>query len=474
MRRSPYALVLALALLASACAHKRPGLPARHLVLVTFDGLRADHLSCYMHARPTSALPGDEQERAEGRAFAFDDLAASGVTFACAQSPSALTLPALATLFTGLPPVSTGVLDEHSRLPLDQPTLAELARAAGWHTAAFVSQPRIDVLASVGRGFETARWCASDADALAFARDWLERDFGDGGQVFLWIHLSGLEPPWPPIPEREVTRPELAPRRFLDPGYKGLADGSPEFLARVRSGKPPLEPAERAQLSALYDGRIANVAGKLSDFLQDAFDFNRRGAEVTEFWSRTLLVVTATHGFDLGLRDGRVAAEPRDDFLHVPLFLHHPDSFTGERVLAPVVELGDLLPTLVELFALPRPRLLPGRSLLGLTDSEPAQRFEERSAITQSAERVISARDRRWRMVWNPYRSRMPESDPRRELPVVALYDTCVSGSNENLALAQPEVAARLQQEIKDWSTRQSFRASLPLVSERSPETHGN
>ena len=463
--------VLLAAAVTPACAPKRPGLPPRHLVLVTFDGLRADRLSCYAHSRPSSALPSDEQARLEGRAFALDDLAASGVVFAHAYAPSAETLPSLAALFTGLPPVATGVLDEHSRLPLDVPTLAELARASDFHTAAFVSHPRLDLLTAVGRGFEDAHECSSDADALALAREWLERDFGDERQVFLWIHLSGLEPPWQPIAPGELARPQMSPTRFLDPAYRGPADGSPAFFERVASGEPPLEPADRAALGELYDGRIAAVTGRLATFLEDAFDFNRRGADVTEFWSRTLLVVTATHGFDLGDCGGRAGAELRDDLLRVPLVLRHPDSLTGERVLAPIVETTDVLPTLVELFALARPRVLPGRSLLGLTDAHPARAFEPRSAITQSAERAFSVRDERWRLVWNPYRSRLPEGDPRRAQPLVALYEPESGRAHSgDVAAEHPEVVARLQQEVKDWITRQTFRASLPLVPARKPE----
>jgi arylsulfatase A-like enzyme len=472
MRR---ALALAAALLC-ACAPARPGLPPRHILLVTFDGLRADRLSCYAGPRPTSALPNDELERLEGRALALDDLSAAGVTFAHACAPSALTLPSLATLFTGLPPVATGVLDERSRLPLELPTLAELARAAGFYTAAFVSRPGLDVLAAVGRGFENAHGFEGDGEALAAAREWLDQhDFGDGRQVLLWIHLSGLEPPWQPIPAAEIARPEMQPLRFVDPAYHGPADGSAECFARVQRGTPALEPADRAALAALYDGRIAAVAGRLTTFLQDAVDFNRRGAEVTEFWSRTLLVLTATHGFDLGERGGRLGAELCDDFLRVPLILRHPDSITGERVLQPVVELSDVLPTLVELFDLPRPRVLPGRSLLGLTDAHPAQPFERRSAITQGLERSFSLRDARWRMVWNPYRSRLPENDPGRARPLLALYDHGLGSSGSmDVAAQHPEVVERLQQEVKDWTTHQSYRASLPLAPRQGPEPRGN
>ncbi|MBK7643541.1 MAG: sulfatase-like hydrolase/transferase [Planctomycetes bacterium] len=468
-----FALAFVTASFVAGCAPTRPGLPARNLVLVTFDGLRADQLSCYSHPLPSSLLPTDPIERAEGRAFGLDELARAGVVFADAYAPSALTLPSLATLFTGLPPVATGVLDDRSRLPLDQPTLAELARDAGFETAAFVSHPKLDLLSAVGRGFETSHWFRSDGEALGAAREWMARDFGDARPVFLWIHLSGLEPPWEAIGKSEIGRREMEPLRFLDPGYQGPVDASPGFFERVAKGELQLAPQDRAAFAQLYDGRIAAVAGRMTSFLQSAFDYNRRGAESTEFWSRTLLVLTATHGFDLGQRGSRVAAEMRDDFLRVPLILRHPDSLTGERVLRPVVELSDVLPTLVELFDLPRPRVLWGRSLLSLTDVRPAQGFVERSAVTQSAERIFSARDGRWRLVWSPYRSRMAEGDPHRELPAVALYDRSLGMPEGDVAALHPEVVERLQAQIKDWITRQAFRVPLPLESRRSPETPG-
>jgi arylsulfatase A-like enzyme len=452
------ALARLLCLAVCACAPEPAGLPPRDIVIVTFDGLRADHLSCYAHARPSSALPSGEQERLEGRAFALDDLAAGGVTFAQAFAPSPHTLPSLATLFTGQSPAATGVLDDRSRLSRELPTLAELARAAGFQTAAFVSRPDLDVLASVGRGFEDAQRCASDSEALARARGWLAQDFGDERRRLVWIHLCGLEPPWPPIPPEEILRPECAPKRFLDPAYRGPADGSAAFFARLASGAPALEPADRAALSELYDGRIAAVAGALSGFLQDAFDYNKRGAEATEFWARTLLVVTATHGLDLGLRGNAVRAELQDDLLRVPLILRHPDSLGGPRVLEPVVELADVLPTLVELCQLPRPRELPGRSLLSA--------LEPRSAVTQSAERIFSASDGRWRMIWSPYFARLAPDDPRREQPIVALYE---NGGDRDSAAAHPDVVARLQQSVVEWIARQHFRPSLPLVPGRSP-----
>ena len=458
MRRAAGLLALVSFALCGACTRSRPGLPPRNILIVTFDGLRADHLSCYGHARPSSALPSGEQERLEDRAFALDDLAAGGITFARAFAPSPRTLPSLATLFTGQSPSATGVLDDRSRLPRELPTLAELARAAGFQTAAFVSRADLDLLAAVGRGFDDAHACASDSEALARARGWLAQDFGDERRRLVWIHLSGLEPPWAPIPSAELLRPECAPLRFLDPDYHGPADGSAACFARVASGAPALEPADRAALAELYDGRIAAVAGRFTGFLEDAFDYNRRGAEASEFWARTLLVVTATHGLDLGLRGDGLRAELQDDLLRVPLILHHPDSLPGARVLEPVVELADVLPTLVELCGLPRPRDLPGRSLLGT--------LAPRSAVTQSAQGVFSVSDGRWRMIWNPYIANMAPGDPRRGQPIVALYE---NGADRDSAGAHPELVARLQQSVVEWIARQHFRPSLPLVPGRSP-----
>ena len=128
-------LLLLLALWSAACSRERPGLPPRHLLIVTIENLRADHLSAYGYPKPTGMLPSDPTARMEGRVFALDDLAAQGVVFAQAFAPSERALPSLASLFTARAPISLAVQDQQSRVPRSMPLLGELASRSGMRTS---------------------------------------------------------------------------------------------------------------------------------------------------------------------------------------------------------------------------------------------------------------------------------------------------------------------------------------------------
>ncbi|HEX6210233.1 MAG TPA: sulfatase [Methylomirabilota bacterium] len=99
---------------------------APNVLLLVMDTQRADHLSGYGYARPTTP--------------ALDRLAAEGALFERAYAPSSWTLPSHATMFLGRP------LHEHRaglmRRPwLDDrfPTLAETLRDRGWATGGFTA-----------------------------------------------------------------------------------------------------------------------------------------------------------------------------------------------------------------------------------------------------------------------------------------------------------------------------------------------
>src|SRR5262245_51795391 len=96
-----------------------------NLVLVSVDTLRADHLSCY------------------GAAFLetphVDRLASEGVLYENVSTVAPSTLPAHASLFTGLDPIAHGVRDNVGfYLDGRSTTLAEHLKGQGFDTAAFV------------------------------------------------------------------------------------------------------------------------------------------------------------------------------------------------------------------------------------------------------------------------------------------------------------------------------------------------
>ena len=96
------------------------------ILLLTLDTTRADRLGCY--GDPDALTPQ------------LDALAATGVRFEAAYTPSPMTLPAHTTLLTGLEPPEHGVrINGRQRLPDGTATAAEQLRTRGYRTGAFIS-----------------------------------------------------------------------------------------------------------------------------------------------------------------------------------------------------------------------------------------------------------------------------------------------------------------------------------------------
>ena len=126
---------LVLACIAGGDREAQPGI-GHPVLLILVDGLRADHLGSYGYGKPTSPH--------------LDRLAAEGVRFEQAVSPSGWTLPAVSSLFTSLYPIQHGVLRQHERQGEIQPvtplagehrTLAERLASAGYRTVSYVANP---------------------------------------------------------------------------------------------------------------------------------------------------------------------------------------------------------------------------------------------------------------------------------------------------------------------------------------------
>ena len=448
------ALCAALAASPSCARQRRPGLPPKNLLVITFDALRADRLSCYGALRPTGGIPRDPEDTTQGLRATFDDLADAGVLFANAYAPSGSALASLATLFTGRGPIETGVVDDRSSLSPVVPTLAEVLQRAGFATGACVTLHRSDPGLLPTRGFESVETESDDALTIDRAVQWLQRDLGNGRPFFLWLHLSGLAPDW-----KEVRLdPEFGARiftgRFGDVAYRGPADGTAAYLERVARHEIAPSREDVAHTIDLYDTQIARVLGRATGFLRRCFAYETSEIEATECWSRTLLVLTSPRGielFDHGVPIGSPSLH--ESVLRVPLVLRHPDSLTGERVLAQAVELEDVMPTVLDWFDVAIPSGVRGRSLLAYTDAFARRAFEERPAYASLGDRSYSVRTPRWRLIWNPY-AKTADGAPS---PSAFLFDHAddplelCDVASENAA-----VVGALEDEIRAWRKAQA------------------
>src|SRR5688572_7295212 len=140
VRTRPCVSLALSALAAASCSRSEEGSGPRNAVLITLDSTRADALGRY--GRIPSVTP------------ALDALAGESLTFINAHTVSPLTLPAHASMLTGLVPLRHSIRDDgRSALPDNAVSIAELAGEQGFQTAAFVSSSTLDPEFELDQGF---------------------------------------------------------------------------------------------------------------------------------------------------------------------------------------------------------------------------------------------------------------------------------------------------------------------------------
>jgi arylsulfatase A-like enzyme/Tfp pilus assembly protein PilF len=216
---------------ASGCrARDQAPWPRAPVVLVSIDTLRADRLPLYGYG--SGATPH------------IDALGRESVVFEDAYSHCPLTLPAHASMLTGLLPARHGVRDNAGfTLEPGASTLASRLSAAGYATGAAVSSYVLRAGTGIARGFDAyddaiardvsredmAEQQRDGAAAVESLLRWIEAQ--GGRPYFAFLHLYEPHTPYsPPPPHRE---------RFAGRPYDGEVAYADElvgrFLGRLRA-----------------------------------------------------------------------------------------------------------------------------------------------------------------------------------------------------------------------------------------------
>jgi choline-sulfatase len=193
------ARAIAAVLVFAACQARPSPRPPSSIVLVTIDTLRADHVNATL----TPAL---------------DALGREAVVFDQAITVAPLTLPAHASLLTGLYPMRHRVRDNEFALPADVPTYPSLLKQRGYATAAFVSAVVLDHRCGLNRGFDLYDDAIEGperaaVDTLTRAAEWLDRA---PRTFFVWVHIFEPHAPYRTGSySSEVTAADTALGRFF-------------------------------------------------------------------------------------------------------------------------------------------------------------------------------------------------------------------------------------------------------------------
>lgn len=388
----PLFLVISLAgLLAATACSEDSDFKNRNVILLVIDALRSNRLGCYGYGRGSSPC--------------MDRLAAEGFCFRNALAPSCWTKPSVASLMTGLYPGRHGAvggvdfLESLSFLDPDHTCLAESMKAAGYATAAFVTNPHIISFYNFDQGFDHFTQPAGMAEELLDkAFQWIEEK-GKRKKFFLYLHV--FDPHQPYFPPREY-RERYAPDP-LEPGAvfanKGDSLGIRHWMrqylnfsraysqdrfrldfrrlvADLKKERPMVRPEEINgltldfkgmddpalveridHLTSLYDGEVAYTDGALDRFL--------RRLEERGMLDDTVFVITADHGeafFEHGKWGHGHHLHAQE--VNVPLIFYTPGIQTPVRGgwNAPVSQV-DVFPTILDMLGLAVPEDLDGQSL---------------------------------------------------------------------------------------------------------------
>ena len=329
--------IVALAsLLLVACSEPEP----EGILLITVDTLRADRLGVYGYA--------------DSHTPTIDALAAESLRFERAYSHSSMTVPSIASLFTGKLPAEHGVFANVNRLDDLHITLAERLGSAGFASAAFIGSYALRTTRNLHQGFDSYTSSYRDSEPIRDhpenrartltdeAVAWLEaRD--PGRRFLLWIHYQ--EPHGPYTPEH--FRPPRDDGRILSRSASQSGAGGIPLYQWLGHGR-------LAEYEARYDGEISEVDRQLGRLL-DAL----RGRDLLE---RVVVVFTADHGESFG--EGGLYCAHGEDLsevqLRVPLLVRLPGAASAVRTDR--VRHIDVAPTLLALAGVADAGL-PGRSL---------------------------------------------------------------------------------------------------------------
>jgi choline-sulfatase len=271
--------------------------PRYSVLLITLDTTRADHINAN-----TPALLALEKR---------------GVSFANADSPVPLTLPAHSSILSGVIPPHHGLRNNGGgTFPAGRETLATNFQRAGYRTGAFVGSFVLDHRFGLDRGFDLYDdEIPRDPDAgmameaerrgsvvVDRALAWLHQP--DGRPFFAWVHLYDPHAPYAPPPP-----------------YPQTYDGE----------------------LAYTDAQVARLLGTIDR-------------------QHTIVAVVGDHGEGLGehgeLTHGLLLYEPT---LHVPMIVEAPGG--KAHVVRDPVSTIDLAPTLASLAGVPMNGPLDGADL---------------------------------------------------------------------------------------------------------------
>jgi arylsulfatase A-like enzyme/lipopolysaccharide biosynthesis regulator YciM len=390
-----------------------PKLQPYNLLLISIDTCRADYLQLYnQNGAPTPNLVR---------------LATNGFLFTNAISQVPFTLPSHSTMLTGTYPMKHLVQENvGSKLGDDAVTLAEVLKSNGYQTAGFIGAVVLESGTGIEQGFDTFDDVFVRENKIMEDRSGIQKDAGSVKRSFLrWL-------------DQKNNSPFFSFVHFYD--AHAPYDPPPAFTPSIREPK------------ALYRGELQYVDSVIGEIANELSQRN--------LLNQTIIVITGDHGEMLGEHGERGHGFfIYQESLHVPLLVLVPGHKSGRTDA--VVELVDLMPTILELLGIKVPESVQGKSVAGLLNgskvTDPIAYSESLTAMQHfGAEPLRSVQDQHYKYIDTVKPELYDLNKDQREM--------------NNIVEQKKEIASRMKASLHQIVSKYNAAADKRQVRTLTPE----
>lgn len=294
-------ILVLLAIVFFGCIPDSPKQKIKHVLLISMDTTRADHLSCYGFNKQTTPH--------------IDAFAEEATRFTSTFATAPLTMPSHSSMLTGTIPPYHGVHTNYNyTLGQSNVTLAEILKENGFKTSAIVSTFVLDSKFGLDQGFDQYNDTfettlnsigineRGGGEASRLAMEWMETVRDE--KFFLFLHYYD--------PHLKYEPPEPFASRFHDDPYSGEIAYTDYSIGKV---------LKHLKTLGIYDSTLIIITGDHGEMLNEHNE--------------------QTHGYYI-----------YDSAIHVPLMIRLPAQKSGRKV-EDITSLVDIVPTVCSLLGIP-------------------------------------------------------------------------------------------------------------------------
>ncbi len=354
---------------------KQPALknapPIEHVIIISIDTLRADHLGCYGH--PLVKSPN------------IDAFAKESVVFTNHLSAAPTTLASHTSLLTGTYPHTHGAPKNFFVLGDENETLAEVLAKDGFDCAGVIGAFPLDPLFNLDQGFAhyDAKYTIGHEKGVVDQHQRLAEEVTDAAirwldkrtpqkapaadRLFMFVHYFDVH--WP------YEAPFKYRRLYGETGSreKGTMENIERARAMLAEGEKDPKRLEKAlHLAKALDNEYCAEISYCDEHVGRFFeDLKKRG-----IYDKSLIILTSDHGetmhehrkyFSHGMT-------VYDSEVHTPLIVRFPGKLHAGKRVPQIVSNVDIVPTTLHLLNLPETTRMEGTSFATIVDGDLPER----------------------------------------------------------------------------------------------------